>query len=312
MMRLNILENYKIKLVSLLFAIFIWFFVITENEYSYIIEVPVRVVNIPNDKIILNEVPATVKARIRGDGKNLIALSLGRGVRINLDLSDAEQSKTFHIKPNSIFISRAEDILIEEIITPDSVTIVLDEYQSKKVPVASRIFPKTASGYTIVDDIDFTPDSVRITGPASVLSTIDRIPTEKLELNDLKFDHRDVVRLAPPPSEKVQLSLSQIEFSIDVQKLLELTLTGVPVKVKNVPPALSVHVVPSTLSLVLEGGGDLLTDVTRNDIEAYIDYNRVQDSPGKEHPAVIEPPPGISYRDVKPKTFKLIFEDHSD
>lgn len=308
-MSFNILENYKIKLLSLLFAIFIWFFVITENEYSYVIAVPVRVVNIPNDKIILNDIPQMVKARIRGDGKNLIALLLGRGARINLDLSDAEQSQTFHIRPNNVFVSRAEDIRIEEIIAPDSITVLLDDYQSKKLPIASRVFPMTAAGYTVVGDIAFTPDSVRVSGPASVLATIDNIPTEKLELHNLKFDVKDVVNLAPPASEKVQLSLHQVEFYINIQKLLQLTITGVPIKVKNVPPNLSVHVVPSTLSLIVEGGGDLLTDVTRNDIEAYIDYNRVKDSPGKEHPAVIEPPPGVSYRGVKPKTFRLIFEN---
>ena len=59
---------------------------------------------------------------------------------------------------------------------------------------------------------------------------------------------------------------------------------------------------------MLEGGGELLTQLSRDQIVAYIDYNRVRNLPGNEFPAVIERPPGISYRDVRPRTFKLVFE----
>ena len=65
------------------------------------------------------------------------------------------------------------------------------------------------------------------------------------------------------------------------------------------------------LSLVLEGGGDLLTQVSRDDIVAYLDFRRIRNNPGQEHPAVILTPPGVHYRDAKPKTFRLVFEGNS-
>ncbi len=44
-MSVRFLKNYKVKIVALVFAILIWFFVVTENEYEHIIEVPVEVIN---------------------------------------------------------------------------------------------------------------------------------------------------------------------------------------------------------------------------------------------------------------------------
>ena len=77
------------------------------------------------------------------------------------------------------------------------------------------------------------------------------------------------------------------------------------------PENVNIYARPSTLSLVLEGGGELLAQLDRNDIIAYLDYNRIKGSPGIEHPAVIKKPPGINYRDVQPKNFKLVFETNS-
>lgn len=309
-MGLSILENYKIKLVVLVFAIFIWFFVITENEYENVIEIPVVTVNLPENKVILNEIPDFVKVKIKGTGKDLIALGVSRAARLDLDLSHVEHSKTFAIESKNVFLSRPTGAIeIEEIIMPDSITVILDDHHEKKIPIVAKIKPHAAPGFTLVGEIKLNPDSVTISGPKSIVSQIDEVFTEDTEFPDLRFDLSETVPLAQLPSNKAEHTIKQTEVFLNVQMLVEKPVTGVPVQVKNVPRNVSVYVVPSTLSLVLEGGGDLLAKVSRNDIIAYLDYNRIINSPGKEYPAVIEQPRGISYRDVKPKTFKLVFEN---
>ncbi|MFQ5823609.1 MAG: YbbR-like domain-containing protein [bacterium] len=312
-MSFRILKNYKIKIVVVVFAVFIWFFVVTENDYEYVIEVPVNLVNIPHDKVILNELPNNAKVKIKGSGKTLIALSVGRGVRLDLDLSDVERSKTFFLDPEKdVFLSGfAGTIEPEEIISPDSISVILDDLQNKKILVNAKIKAKTAPGYTIVGEVKINPDSVNIAGPKSIVSQIDKIFTQEVGYSDIKFDLNETVPLAALPSDKLNASVKQVDISLNIQKLLEITINEVPVEVRNAPKNTIVHVVPSALSLVLEGGGDLLNSISRDDIVAYIDYARVKNAPGNEHPAYIETPPGISYRDVKPKLFKLVLERRS-
>ena len=311
-MSVRFFKNYKVKIVALVFAIVIWFFVVTENEYEHVIEVPVAAINIPPGKVILNDLPKVVKVKIKGTGKDLIALMVRTGARLKLDLFDVEQSKIFHIEPRNVFLSRPIGaIQSNEIIMPDSIRVILDDFQRKQIPVSSNIKPKVAPGFTIVGDAQINPDSVLISGPQSLISKINSISTEEVNFENLTDNLKQNIRLVSQSSNKIVVSTNRVEISLDIQKLVEITLTGIPVNIRNAPPNVNVYPRPSTLSLVLEGGGDLLAQLNRNDIIAYLDYNRVKGSPGIEHPAVIEKPPGINYRDVQPKTFKLVFETNS-
>lgn len=308
-MSLSLLENYKIKLIVFVFAVFIWFFVITENEYEHIIDVPVNTVNLPEDKVVLSEIPATAKVKVKGSGKDLIALGVSSAARVDLDLSDIADSKTFVLEPKSVFLSRPTGaILTEEIITPDSIHVVVDDFSAKTVAIEPRIVVDVAPGFTAVGGMKLTPDSVRLSGPESIITQIEKLPTVEQRFSDLKFDLRRIVSLADPPSDKIEISILQTEVFLNVQELVELTISGVPVQVRNAPRDMAVYPRPTTLSLVLEGGGELLTRIDRDDIVAYIDYRRVRQSPAREHAARIIPPPGVSYRDVQPKKFRLVFE----
>jgi len=307
-LKLALFIDYKLKAVALVFAIFIWFFVVTENNYEYEIEMPVLATNVPDGKVVLNKFPHTARVKIKGSGKGLIALGVGGDISVKLDLSDVEKSRTFVLGPKNVFISRPLGIVADEVITPDSITLVLDDKLTKRVPIHTKIRPLTSPGYTIVGEIQLTPDSVEISGPKSLVAPVSRVFTQEQGLTGLKADVRSIIPLASLPSDKIKVFATQVELYIDVQKLLKITLNGVRVEVRNAPTNMIVNVIPSTLDLVLEGGGDLLSNVSREDIVAYIDYNRVRNIPGNEFPAAIETPKGVSYRDVKPKTFKLTFE----
>ncbi len=307
-LKIELLKDYKLKLVALLFAIFIWFFVVTENQYEYELEMPIVAANVPDGKVILNKLPQTASVKIKGSGKGLIALGVTGDSNVRLDLSDVEKRRTFRLGPKYVFIARPLGVVAEEVITPDSITVVLDELLKKKVPINPKIRVATAPGYTIVGDIQLKPDSVEIVGPKSLVAAIESVDTQQQEFSDLKMDVKKIIPLAPLPSEKIAVSASQVEVSIDIQKLLEITVNGVPVQVRNAPANLRVQVIPSTLDLVLEGGGDLLTQVSRDDIVAYIDYSRLKNSSTNEVPAAIETPKGVGYRDVQPRTFKLVFQ----
>ena len=185
-MSVTFLKNYKVKIVALIFAILIWFFVVTENEYEHIIEVPVAFINTPPGKVILSDLPKVVKVKIKGTGKDLIALMVRTGARLNLDLFDVEHRKTFYLTTKDVFLSRPIGVIqSNEIIMPDSITVVLADFQRKKVPVTSNIKPKVAPGFTIVGDVQINPDSVLISGPKNLVSKITSIATEEIQFENL-------------------------------------------------------------------------------------------------------------------------------
>jgi len=305
-----ILHNYKIKILAFIVAIFIWFFVITENDYETILEIPISTVNLPEDKVILNDITDVAKIKIKGTGKDLIALGFNSSARVELDLSDVEKRKTFQLETKDVFLSRPSGLMTtEEILMPNEIDVVLDDLAHKKVPVTPKLNYKPASGYTQVGKIRTSPDSVEISGPESEVNKIGEVFAETEQTFDnLKADLKSSVPLKLPETDKVTISAQQAVVYINIQKLVELELKGVPVKIKNVPPNTSLYVVPSTLQLTLVGGGNILTQMDHNDIVAYLDYNRIKDIPGKEYPVVIQTPAGVKFKDVRPKTFRVVYE----
>lgn len=218
-MTIKILINYKIKIVVLTLAVLIWFFVVTENDYEYMVDVPVNVLNLPDGKVILNDIPRTSKIKVQGSGKALIALSVGGGARVALDISEVEKSKNFILTPKDIFFSRASgSIRAKEIISPDSITVTVDNFKGKRVPIVPKIKVITAPGYTVVGEIELNPDSVLITGPESLVSGVNELYTQGAEHTDLRFDLKELIPLAPLPSNKINALKYQIEIFFSYSK----------------------------------------------------------------------------------------------
>ncbi len=291
-------------------AIFIWFFVVTENDYETILEIPISTTNLPKGKVILNDITPFAKIKIKGTGKDLIALGFNSSARVELDLSDVDKNKTFQLETKDVFLSRPGGFMTtEEILMPNKISVVLDDFFEKKVPITPRLNYKSASGYTQVGKIRTSPDSVKISGPKSEINKISEISAETEQVfEDLKSDIKTSVPLKLPASQKVKISAQQTAVYINIQKLVELEVTGVPVKIKNIANNTSLYVVPSTLQLTLIGGGNILTYIDHNDIVAYLDYNRIKNNPNKEYPVVIQTPTGVKFRDVRPKTFRVVYE----
>lgn len=304
----SIFKNIKIKIVVLVLAILLWFYVITENEYQYIMNIPIRLVNVRNGKVIINEHPRTAKVLLLGRGKSLLSLMLEGNIELVLNLHHVSNWTHTKLRNENVNIPRHSQVDVVQIVEPDSIEIILGNLVKKGVPVRPQIRVQPYQGYTKVGDYKLEPDSVWIQGAEIFLEQVDFIDTEPYEVEGVKTQLSDFVPLIPPKQKKITMLTKRVQFHANIQKLMEKRITGIPVKVRNVPPEIKVIVIPSHLSLTLEGGVEQLANITEKDITAYIDYNRKRKSTETGHPAYIETPPGIRTRDVTPQKFKLVLE----
>jgi YbbR domain-containing protein len=309
-MKGTLLENYRVKLVVIALATLFWFAVVTENDYEYDIDVPVVLVNTPEGKIPVNDPPATARVRFEGKGRALLALLFSRDARVVLDLDNIRHSHTFNLRPQMVHRPRGGAALTPlQILAPDTVRVQLTNRLEKTIPVIAAVNITTVPGYTVVQPWRLDPDSVKISGPKETVRNIDSVLTVHKEFTSAQQRFSQRLRLQPfPESMRIRLAVDEIDFFADVQKLIEVTLQEIPVQVQNVPARLKVTPVPSTLSLTVEGGEQLLLNLKREDIKAYIDFARIRGSETEGHPAYIRTPDGVRYRDVKPAFFKLIME----
>jgi len=304
----NIFNNFTTKLIVLLMAILVWFLVKTEDNYLYSFKIPLRVANLGQDRVISNSVPKRIKISSWGKGRELLSLMLRKEMFYNLDVSRVQSSARFVLEKNEIKLMHESNIEVLNVVEPETIEVKITDLVTKKIPVVLEAEIHTLPGYAIVDEIELKPDSVDIIGPESVISKISAIYTQNKIFRNIKRNVEKKIRLKNPEKKQVKLLTAEVEISANIQKLMEKQIYEVSVTVINQPANFKIEVIPSTLSLVLEGGTDLLLNVTKQDIKAYIDYQKVQASTNKSHLAYIETPKGIRYRDVKPKRFKLALE----
>lgn len=84
MMRLT--GNLQLKLLSLLFAVFLWFFVYMESAGETDVPLSVAFVNIPAGSVVRGNVPPHLTARIAGP-RILLLRQKFRGASLRIDLA---------------------------------------------------------------------------------------------------------------------------------------------------------------------------------------------------------------------------------
>jgi YbbR domain-containing protein len=304
----HIFNNLATKLIVVVLAILVWFFVKTEDNYRYSFKIPLRVTNLGSDRIINNDVPKRIKITSWGKGRELLSLMLRKEMFYNLDVSRVEHSASFALEKGEIKLTHETNIEILNIVDPETVEVKIADLIIKKIPIIMEAEIQTLPGYTVVDEIVLKPDSVEVIGIEANIAKISTIRTQHKIFRNIKRDLQKRIQLEKPANKQVKLLTDEVELTVNIQKLMEKPIYEVPVTVINHPSNLKVTVIPSTLSLILEGGTDLLLNVTKQDVKAYIDYQKVHASKNKNHLAYIETPRGIRYRDVKPKRFKVVVE----
>ena len=100
------LRNLPVKLLSLFFALVLWGVVIGERKAQVQLNIPLELVNMPEEAVLVTDVPANISVVVRGP-RTLIRSLPGRGVTKSIDLEELGIGWTaIRIPPDSINVPR--------------------------------------------------------------------------------------------------------------------------------------------------------------------------------------------------------------
>ena len=197
-----IFNNLTLKVLALVFAVVLWFFVVGEKGTEIGFLVPLELKGIPEGFVITNEIKNLVEVRLSGPRTLLTSLSPGE-MRISIDLSGAKRGRnTYRILPDRIRVPRGIKVTG---VRPDSITIVLDRLITVNVPVRPRLVGSPPEGF-MVKDVVVTPGEVAITGVEKELRRIKVIRTLPLDIDGVT---ESVVRKIP--LELTHLNVAKVE-----------------------------------------------------------------------------------------------------
>lgn len=302
----KIFVDYQIKLFILAFAILLWFYVSLENTYEY--NIPVRIVptNVRSNYLIVNDYPREVLVKFRGKGKSLFALK-SSDRKIQLDLSRYRRMAIFRLRPEMVEILPTSSVQVVKIVRPDTIVFKLERKSEKKLRVVPNVSVSLEPGYTIVGAIKKEPPAVRVSGPKSVVDTLSVIYTRKLFFSHVKSDVFGTVRLKSFRNKYVSVVPEMVHYRIDVQQLGEKTIKDIPVHLIHAPKNKQIRIIPSAITVTIEGGVSLLDSISTKDIYVYIDYKQKK-AGHSDFKAIIELPPETRFSNAFPHMFKVIAE----
>jgi len=172
-------ENWLLKVISLAFALVLWFSVMGERKLEIGFTVPLELKNVPEGMMVASEVPSQVDVRL--SGPRTMLLNLGpKDIRIAVDLNELKPGLTSFRRleerldiPAGIKVTR---------LSPSFVDIKLERIRTRAVPVKVVLTGRPADGLRVARGVA-EPETVTVEGAEGELRELVEVQTDAIDIS---------------------------------------------------------------------------------------------------------------------------------
>lgn len=299
--RYNNIKDFLFAMVNKEFLVFLFFlavstsfwFLSTLNEtYETDIDVEMIVTEVPENVIITEELPKTVKITVEDKGFNLLnylwfnevkplhfefRLYSGKGGRGQVTVSDIQKMMQHRLSETASIIS----------VKADHLDFFYNHGGKRKLPIAYDGRISTKANFYIART-SLSPDSIVVFAPEEVFDTLRVITTERVDFTDLAESTTKSLRLQNVRGAK--LAKNDVKLNVIIDQLTEMTIS-VPVKTKNVPEGISLKTFPARVELRVAVGVKRSASLKPELFNVVADYNNLPGDPTEKIPLVIQTQP---------------------
>lgn len=207
--------NPGLKLASLVLAAVLWFFVVSQGRSVIVMDVPIRLRNIPANLEAV-DVPKTINISIEGQERLLKKLRQ-EDIDVIIDLSYVKKGITFFpLNKDNIALP---NLLTVTDISPQAIKLLIEEKVKKRVPVKTIIVGSPAQGFSI-KGIEVVPKMIEIKGPESVIAKVYSVKTEPIDITGItsNLQYRAYVDVG---KKNIKMDTPEVEVNIAVRKVMQ-------------------------------------------------------------------------------------------
>ncbi|NOU58952.1 CdaR family protein [Marinifilum caeruleilacunae] len=257
-----------------------WFLNALSKEYTTNINYPVYYMNLPEDKVLTNELPKKLSLRVKANGLYLLRYKLSTAFLSNpFDVNKYTNNRitgsslnSYNLLTSSI-TARVEKELSTgiqlESISPDTIRFQFSPILEKKVPVELNLKlnyeQQFMQGGIILPEFD----SVLVKGPQSLLDSVFIAKTELLELSGLKKTTEKEIDFNKIKG--ISFSPKKVKVNIPVERFTEAN-KNVPIKVDNLPDSVLLRLFPGDVKLSYFVGMNKYENITEDHFDLRVDY----------------------------------------
>jgi YbbR domain-containing protein len=216
----KLISNLPTLLTALVFAMGVWVFAVTQADptvtQTYPQPIEIEIIGLDPSLTIVNEISQQVNLTIRAPSSVFTQLQNDRNlIDVTLDLSGLEAGVHTLTPQVNISLSPTEVIRMN----PATVFVELDSNITKQFPIQVNMLGNPAIGFD-VETPALAQDTVIISGPESVVSSVSKVITE-VSIVDVSEDIQrtvDLIALDAQGNQIEELSItpSSVQVSIPV------------------------------------------------------------------------------------------------
>ena len=277
--------------VCILISILLWFIFSMQETHTILLELPTEIRNLPPDEALTVLPPRTVRVQVQGEGIQLLRIYYNRPV-IPVDASAEEVSF------EDVAAELMSNVQLESVI-PRTFVVRKEPRVSRTVPIEPRIEIRTPPAYDLLGPIRLRPDSVAVSGAASIIENLRAWPTEHRVFENVRDTLRVVVALADTLTGLVLREFNEVTVEAVVEEFTEgereikVLVPGAPLGEEYVqlsPPSIRVrYLVPLSQYDAARHAEDFFATVPYDEIRS--------DTTGRVRPR-LHLPEGLDLREV--------------
>lgn len=303
---------------SLVFLFFLaisagFWLILTLNEtYEREIRVPLKLVGVPNNVVITDPLPDSVRVVVRDKGYVLIPYYYSDAIQtVNLHFSAYSRS----MGKGSVSPAELQKLIRGMLYNSTSIVSVKAEkldftYNfgiSKRVPVIFDGQAKTEDNYYL-SNIVCKPESVTIYASQHVLDSIKEVYTDYYVTEEFSDTLEKFIPLRKISGVKIVPNKVRMLFYADIltEKIVEVPITAI-----NMPNGMLLRTFPGHTSVKVVVGKGNLASIKPENFRATVDYKEVADHPSDKCTVVLSlVPKGVVKATLEKNSVDYLIEKH--
>ncbi len=243
---LNWPNNWGLKLISLIFAVLLWYFVVGEDKVDTTVYIPVEIVNLPKELIISNQFKKQLEATVRGP-RGLISGMNRQRITRTINLAKATPG-TIVIRNEPETIQFPRGVTVSRI-QPTHITLLIDELVEKELPVQAKTTGEPAIGHELAG-VAFEPPLIKIAGPKAIVGLEKLLTAKPIDITGLKGPTTIQVPLVLRPALLELMGETVVTANVVIrEKTTERTIADVPIHLADTDSTRKVTIEPDTINI---------------------------------------------------------------
>jgi YbbR domain-containing protein len=296
-----LVQNFWFKLAAVVMALLLWFHVATDKVYEYSDRFPLEVLNVPERLLLAEKLPEQVNVTIQGKGKELLKLISAERKSLKIDISDFERGETdYLIRPEEIPIPEGLELKVTNILPPKTLKIKLDYPMERSLKVRPDIRVVPAEGFRQVGGVEYDPQEVLVSGPRMWVRNLAEIHTQEKVIQDAGLPISGQVDLVVPEGYNLALSQQEINYSVNVERVVERRFTDLPVERTSLPSRMQIELHPDSVGVILRGTESLMDRIDPDSIRVTVDCSNASRKDTVKLPLLVRLPAEVELIKVEP------------